>query len=71
MRFTLKQPITSESLLGEQNEGQIWTKHALKRQEQRFFSTNSMSMTLKFAKILTTLGVHYKAIPNPEPTLPE
>ena len=24
------QPINSESLLGEQNEGQVWTHHALK-----------------------------------------
>ena len=28
-------------------------------------------MTLKFAKKLPTLGIHYKAIPDPEPTLPE
>ena len=27
-------------------------------------------MTLKFAKRLPTLGVHYNAIPDPEPTLP-
>ena len=28
-------------------------------------------MTLKFAKKLPTLGIHHKAIPDPEPTLPE
>ena len=28
-------------------------------------------MALKVAKKLPTLGIHYKAIPNPEPTLHE
>ena len=28
-------------------------------------------MTLKFAKKLPTLSIHYKAIPDPEPTIPE
>ena len=29
------------------------------------------SVTWNFAKKLPTLGTHYKAIPDPEPTLPE
>ena len=33
------------------------------------FSTKSM--TLKFAKKLPTLGMHYNAKPDSEPTLPE
>ena len=33
------------------------------------FSTKSM--TLKFDKKLPTIGIHYKAIPDPESTLPK
>ena len=58
------QPINSDPFLGEQNEGQNWTQHALKPQ---FLSTKPI--TLNFPKKLPTLGIHYKAIPDP--TLPD
>lgn len=38
-------------------------------QNPDFFLTKSM--TLEFAKKLLTRGNHYKAIPDPESTLPE
>ena len=54
-------------MLREQNEGQIWTQHALKPPLTTTFSTKST--TSNFAKKLPTLGMHYKAIPDPEPSL--
>ena len=60
------QSINSDSLLGEQNEGQNWTQHALKP-----LILSTKPITLRFAKKLPTLKIHHKAKPDPEPTLPE
>ena len=60
--------VNAEWLLGEQIEGHIWTQHALKPYNDYFLTK---SVTWFFDKKLPTPGTHYKAIPDPEPTLPE
>ena len=51
----------------QQNESQIWTQHALTPPLTTAFSTKSTTQNI--AKKLPTFGMHYEAVPDPEPSL--